>query len=134
MHFIDFFKVVFQGYAFIDRTAGGVTGKGGERGDDMQQTLAGGGIKPLAAAKDSAFLYMGCALYQMSYKASLFYCFLRYILSSVKPFETYFYLNKIFCFRKMLLAPLLLTSCKVKSLPRSSKHLRPTNALIQPVH
>lgn len=52
-------------YAFIDRTAGEVTG---ERGDDMQQAMANTGIKPLVAAKDSAFLYMERPLNQVSWE------------------------------------------------------------------
>lgn len=41
--------------------------KGGERGDNMQHTLARGGIESPAAAKDSDFQYiLFCTLYEMS--------------------------------------------------------------------
>lgn len=56
MFFLNIYIICVAFYTFIDRTAEEVTGKGGEREEDMQHTLAGSEL--LAAAKD--FLYMRC--------------------------------------------------------------------------
>lgn len=42
--------------------------KGGEREDNIQQTLARSRIEPLTIAKDSAFMYMGHDLCQGCYR------------------------------------------------------------------
>lgn len=73
----------FHAHAFIDWAAGDVTANGGERGGRERwwyATNCGGEVKPLAYAKDSAFLYTVCVSYQMSYKESLFFHFVGCIV------------------------------------------------------